>query len=57
MLVSIDFHHNCSLQNVIICFFFISSDERMWLPLDKKLFDQEIFKRDSSPPILYFAVR
>ncbi len=35
----------------------MSSDERLWLPLDKKLFDQEVFKRDSSPPILYFAVR
>lgn len=29
----------------------------MWLPTDKKLFDQEVFKRDSSAPILYFAVR
>lgn len=34
-----------------------SSDERMWLPSDKKLFDQEIFKRDSSIPLLYFSVR
>lgn len=33
------------------------SDERMWLPSDKKLLDQEIFKRDSSTPILNFAVR
>jgi hypothetical protein len=37
--------------------YYEENDERMWLPLDKKLFDQEIFKRDSSPPILYFAVR
>lgn len=36
---------------------YILSEERMWLPTDKKLFDQEIFKRDSSPPMLYFAVR
>lgn len=34
-----------------------SSDERMWLPTDKKLLDQEIFKRDSSSPTLFFAVR
>ncbi|CAF3594973.1 unnamed protein product [Adineta steineri] len=37
--------------------YYEENDERMWLPSDKKLFDQELFKRDSSPPILYFAVR
>ncbi|CAF3334463.1 unnamed protein product [Rotaria sp. Silwood1] len=37
--------------------YYEENDERMWLPSDKKLFDQEVFKRDSSPPVLYFAVR
>jgi len=38
--------------------YYEDNDERMWLPTDKKLFDQEIFKRDSSPPpTLFFAVR
>jgi hypothetical protein len=46
-----------SLIHRIKSYIVIDSDERMWLPSDKKLFDQEIFKRDSSPPTLYFAVR
>lgn len=37
--------------------YYEENDERMWLPNDKKLFDQEIFKRDSSTPLLYFSVR
>ncbi|CAF3275197.1 unnamed protein product [Rotaria socialis] len=37
--------------------YYEENDERMWLPSDKKMLDQEIFKRDSSPPVLYFAVR
>ncbi|CAF0775213.1 unnamed protein product [Adineta ricciae] len=37
--------------------YYEENDERMWLPADKKLLDQEIFKRDSSTPTFYFAVR
>ncbi|CAF3502946.1 unnamed protein product [Rotaria sordida] len=37
--------------------YYEENDERMWLPSDKKLFDQEVFKRDSPSPIIYFAVR
>ncbi|UJR25952.1 hypothetical protein I4U23_007300 [Adineta vaga] len=37
--------------------YYEENDERMWLPSDKKLLDQEVFKRDTSSPTLYFAVR
>ena len=40
-----------------IDFILILSDERMWLPSEKKLIDQEVFRRDTSTPVLYFAVR